>query len=374
MVKFDPKPNDTVTIANTLYTVQPHPKAPKMRYGVEGRRATVYQLKDLQGNPWALKVFKKRFQDPALVESVTLLRQFKSLKGMCAAERSVITPSQSIAQRHSNLEYAMLMPWVQGQTWNDVLLKAEQKQSQNIDSVMALRLCAAFLEVMKGLEQHGIAHTDIAPGNVVFEYDHGKIDIQLLDLEDLYKPGLPIPVHQNAGTTGYSHCSAETGAGFWRASGDRYAAAVLAAEILILANPKLSEKMSENGFFEGHQGSPISQSRYAEAESWLQMVAPQYAALFRQAWYEKDLEKCPSLTDLHTNILNDLNATVPAVIWKPMPPLPSAQSNLANTETTTSVQKNTTVVWERLIFVLHLSAVMLLLVFFCLGLVQQSFF
>ena len=102
-----------------------------------------------------------------------------------------------------------------------------------------------FLRVVAGLEELACAHTDISQGNVMVDYP---------ELSPALRPGEPYMSDAAApdgskGTFGYAHPSADDGVSLWGPSGDRYAAAILATEILVLADRGLASLATEEGFF-----------------------------------------------------------------------------------------------------------------------------
>lgn len=297
---FSPQPGDRVDLFGRTLTVQPHPANPSFAFSSEGQRATVYQLRAEDGREiLALKVFKKRYREPELAQGFGRLAKLRRLPGMRAAQREIISSSDPVLSLYPDLEYSMLMPWIQGKTWYDLLVSA-RKTGVHLDMTSAVRLCEQFLRVMGALEASGIAHTDISPGNVTIEMaDSG---VQLLDLEDAYIPGSPPPRFQNMGSAGYRHASAGQ-VSFWRPDGDRYSAAVLAAEMLVLSNPDLASDSTDEGYFIGDYRSDAANQRRSRAEPWLHSISPEFTQFFQQAWWAKDLSACPELKKLHTAIL-----------------------------------------------------------------------
>ena len=113
------EPGTTIHIEGKIYQVSEHPLAPGMPYGQEGRRAVVYQLLDEDGEKHALKVFKPRFRIPRMVAVSETLESYASLEGMQACKRIVLTGSRhpDLLREFPDLTYAVLMPWVEGSTW-----------------------------------------------------------------------------------------------------------------------------------------------------------------------------------------------------------------------------------------------------------------
>ena len=301
--KFDPGPNETILLKGETYLVLPHPSAIGTAFSAEGRRATVYGIsKKTSGDLYALKVFKTRYRTVSLVESARRLKQFENFEGMLAARRDTIDANESIVRTHPDLLYAMLMPWAGGLTWFDVLAEARDR-GPVLDSYTGLALCRRLLVVMSELENVGVSHTDISPGNVAVDPD--AIDVQLLDLEDLYVPGASPPKEQNKGSAGYNHPNADLGQSTWCKEGDRYATAVLACEMLLAADPMLSSRASDTGFFGGNRTSKSGCEMFEEAYPYLQTKSPTFAPLFNRAWNSKALSDCPTARDLLSAITRD---------------------------------------------------------------------
>jgi hypothetical protein len=299
--RFDPGIGEPLSLFGETFTFQPHPAAPAIRYSAEASRATVYQVASIKsGELFALKVFRQRFRDPGLVEVQKRLERLGSLPGLSAARRRVVLPSEPAASDFPELQFAMLMPWIQGTTWFDLLIAARDR-GYHLPLREAIRLCEQFLLIVRELEQRKAAHADISPGNVVV--DAARFQIELLDLEELYLPGVQPPVAPILGSTGYRHPSAAASGGAWREEGDRYASAVMAAEILVLANPALARLAADEGYFAEDRDSDLGRDRFARAEPWLHKVAPEFLEVFRQSWTAPSLAECPPLWKLHSALL-----------------------------------------------------------------------
>jgi len=293
--RFKPLPNETLVLKSRTYTIRPHPMAPNMPFAAEGRRAVVFNLQDGAGAKWALKVFKSKYRVSSLVDSAALVGNYQHLAGMIAARRTVIAPGDEAAVECPDLAYSTLMPWIEGNTWYDLLLNPAKFRSQ-YDHGASLRICGTFLKVMEGLEHAGITHTDIAPGNVMLNLT--TINVQLVGLEHIYVPGIPEPEIKNMGSSGYQHPKAEAGKGNWCADGDRYATAVMAAEMLLFANPDTESFSSDSGLFGGDRNTSTGTQRFNATFPYLQSVAPHFAELFRTAWMSETLDACPLASEL----------------------------------------------------------------------------
>jgi hypothetical protein len=315
---FDPMVGDVVRLFGDEYAVQEHPGALGLAFAAEAGRAIVYQVKDKQGRLWALKVFFPEYRSPQLLESHKHLRAVESYEGLMAASRRIVTPGEGDARTIRDLHYAVLMRWVPGRTWFDLMeMVGLGRVNPPIHTLpVARQLTSRFLKVMEQLESSGVAHTDISAGNVTVE--HGAKDTQLLDLEDMYLPRGPRPVVTTPGTPGYSHPNVKS---TWQPDGDRYATAVLSAELLLTSNEMLARHGSSSGYFTGHRKEGKAQERFTFAEPYLHEVAPGFCKLFVEAWMSDSLASCPRIRQLQEAARKDWSKVlVPTPVGDPVLP------------------------------------------------------
>src|SRR5690349_15265560 len=126
---FQAQVNQELNIDDVVYRIAEHPHAAGMPYGQEGRAATVYQLLTADGgDKLALKVFKPRYQVPAMVSLAKHLQAFTDLPGLQVCARQVITARRhmDLVRAYPNLAYSVLMPWIEGPTWMEVLLEQRE--------------------------------------------------------------------------------------------------------------------------------------------------------------------------------------------------------------------------------------------------------
>lgn len=299
---FNPRADEEISLLGERYRFMRHPSAQFMAYAAEGKRGTVYQVRSRSGVLYALKVFKSNFRNPALASQSRLGDTLQNLPGLRASNRRVITPNDPAVRDYAELQYAILMPWIAGYTWSDLLLLAEQS-GMWLDTHEAVRICMDFTKVLAALEQNGIAHTDVAPANVMIDRASCKVD--LLDLEDLYFPGAPPPAFVNGGVEGYRPRSVAAGETLWTPTADRYAGAILAAEILVLSHSDLAKQATAEGFFLSTEGSEPGDARYVMAKGYLKFFFPAFTAAFEKAWRAHSLADCPTLSDLSRAIAAD---------------------------------------------------------------------
>jgi hypothetical protein len=277
-----------------------HPAAPGIPYGQEGRAATVYRL-TTQGNSsvgYALKVFKPNYRVPALVALTQRLSPFATLPGLAVCRRSVLSPLRhaGLLRQHPDLTYAVLMPWVAGPTWTDVLV-----QGQLLRPEESLTLARGLAEVCVGMEEQGVAHCDLSGPNVLLPSravagtgaGPGRETVALVDVEQLYGPGLDRPNALPAGSPGYAHRAAASG--MWEAGADRFAGAVLLAEMLGWCSADVRAATWSESYFAPDDlqrpGRRYDLLREVLAGTWGQPVAE----LLDRAWASRNIQECPTL-------------------------------------------------------------------------------
>jgi serine/threonine protein kinase len=210
---------------------------------------------------------------------------------------------------HEDLDYAMVMPWIEGQTWFDFLQK---KERTTLNQSRLLAESTAW--VLYALEMNHLAHCDLSSGNVII--DPGVTDVHLVDVEDLYSPWLTPPPMVPAGTPGYQHH--EVGeSGQWRPTGDRFSGAVLMAEMLAWAHPEVREKAHGESYFAPDE-LQSSNERYETLLDVLEIYEPGFAAAFEEAWWSEALEHCPPLKTWYD--LMDVLPREPVENWAPIDP------------------------------------------------------
>jgi hypothetical protein len=143
--------------------------------------------------------------------------------GVCA--RLVITPERcrDLLARYPELRYAVLMTWVPGETWQELIARRVELGADQSRS-----FATSFARTLSEMEARSIAHCDLSGSNVLATLEPPAIG--LVDIEELYAPTLTRPERIPAGSAGYAHRLAQYG--LWQPDADRFAAAVLLAEML----------------------------------------------------------------------------------------------------------------------------------------------
>jgi len=293
-MSFRPTIHSKITITAGDYSFTEHPAAKGMPYGQTGRRATVYQVQDARGSFHALKVFTNAFRTAQTESGARRIAAFANLPGLQVCSRTVLTRQNvvSLLGQYPDLEYAVLMPWVQGQTWQEILLAR-----QPLTAEQSLALARSFASILATMEQNGIAHCDLSGPNVLV----AGATVALVDVEDLYAPGLEQPAKLPGGSAGYGHKTAA--GGLWRADADRFAGAVLLAEMLSWCDERVRRIAVGEQYFDVSE-LQTGCDRYqllsrSLKEKWGQAVA----ILLERAWYSPALSDCPMLAEWQTMLL-----------------------------------------------------------------------
>lgn len=270
------------------YRFTEHPAAPGMPYGQTGRRATVYQLQSDEGGLHALKVFTSAFRFPYVAESADKLRVFSGLPGLKVCQRLVLTPQRysSLIKQYPDLLYAALMPWAEGTTWQELMLTGHSLTTQQ-----SLALARELLTILTNMEAHGLAHCDLSGSNIMVQLQ--PLVITLVDVEDLFGSGLQRPDKPPGGSAGYAHKTAPRG--LWSAEADRFAGAVVLAEMLGWCDERIRKTAQGEHYFQ-----PEAMQQNTEAYSLMLRVLHErwgwrVAQLFETAWNSRSLKDCSSM-------------------------------------------------------------------------------
>jgi formylglycine-generating enzyme required for sulfatase activity/serine/threonine protein kinase len=321
---FRPSPGETLTIDGVPYQAAEHPAAPGMAYGQEGRQGIVFQFQAPDGALAALKLFKARYRAPALVTQAQQIAPFAAITGLEVCARRVFSPIRyaEVVRQYPDLSYAVLMPWVSGSTWLDVIL--DRRVLTPAQSLAFARSLALLLATM---EERGLAHCDLSAPNLLLPGlldPPGQPPVALVDVEQLFAPGLDRPAALPGGSAGYAHRTAP--AGLWSAHADRFAGAVLLAEILGWCDPQVRAVSGEESYFDPEEIQQPSQ-RYDLLRSQLaQQWGPGVAQLFQQAWESDDLAECPPFGEWLVALPDQVSLSVQPLPVAPTRPATSATS------------------------------------------------
>ncbi|MCI0399530.1 MAG: hypothetical protein L0322_31995 [Chloroflexi bacterium] len=288
---FQPQVNQELEIDGRRHRVMEHPMAPGLPYGQEGRMATVYKL-GAAGQFHALKVFKAIYRKPDIAKLSKQLFPFASLPGLGVCRRTVLDPQQyrKLVAEEADLAYAIVMPWVEGLTWMDVLTGDDELTPDQCRT-----LGERFARVLVGLEGAGIAHCDLSGANLLIDQVMDNPAFYLVDVEQLFGPGLSQPSLFLVGTPGYSH--QRDPRALWGPQADRFSGAIMLGEMLGWCDPAVRQHAWGETYFdpeEMHQGAERFEILYAALQRhWGREVA----GLFTEAWQSNNLTECAPFAD-----------------------------------------------------------------------------
>lgn len=310
---FRPAPNFQLTIRNRKFTVCEHPAAPGIAYGQSGRRALVYHLRDESGRYYALKVFNQTFRTVEIEQSAKNLQNYAKLPGLGVCQRLVLNDVQdaTLLQHYPDLRYAVLMPWVLGRTWQEVILMRIAFTPRE-----SFQFANGLVNILAGMERAGLAHCDLSGANVLLPglFNH-QPPVELVDVEEMYLPGAQQPARLPAGTPGYNHQTASSG--LWGGEADRFSGAVLVAEMLGWFDPQIrAAALTTPAGEAGEQFFPVSEMqtgcpRFDILRGRLETHwGAQIAVLFERAWHSAQLVDCPSFAEWQS-AFSALNSRLP---------------------------------------------------------------
>lgn len=298
---FQPARDTILTIDDTPYQFMPHPLFLDEVYALEGGEAVTYQVRDMQRNVLrALKVMLPSLRGEHIARAVAALTPYKHITGLVTADRLCLTKSRcaKLIAQYPDLEYAILMPWLSGRTWAGFML--DRVVATRYTPEQALGLAQATAHVLWNLEGYHLTHSDIAGGNIMIAPDIKRME--LLDIESLYVYGSPAPRLRSMGSPGYQHRHLDQ-RGQRRPEGDRFAGAILLAEMLSWWSPEVRAQTpnAAESLFQPHE-LQITGSyhpafpRLTAVRNALYTICPPILPLFDQAWTSPDLAQCPELS------------------------------------------------------------------------------
>ncbi len=301
---FKAEAHQGIIINGTSYEIAEHPAAPGMPYGQEGRQAIVYKIllksaiggKPGEGHSFALKVFKAHFRFPSLVSLTERLGRYATIPGLGVCKRTVLTPRNNpeILAAHPDLIYSIVMPWLDGPTWMEVLLDAVE-----LTRVMSLTIARSFADQLSFMEEFGTAHCDISGPNLILTalaeppVKTGPA-VALVDVEQMYGPNLDRPEMLPGGSPGYAHKTAPEG--LWGPSADRFAGAIIISEMLGWCDRRVREAAWGENFFDPGEMQKPGSARY---DILLKVIREHWGNnagnLLKRAWCSESLTECPTM-------------------------------------------------------------------------------
>lgn len=290
---FQLEANQDIELGGVTYRIAEHPAAPGTAYGQEGRQAIVYKLLASDHN-MALKVLKYQFRVPGMVGLSRRLASFASLPGLQVCKRTVLTHSNAaIIRDNLDLLYAVLMPWIEGPTWMEMVLYKEELLPEQ-----SLTLARSLAGVLAAMEQEGLAHCDLSGSNILlpmlapsFSEEAGQSAVALVDVEQMFGPDLRRPELVPGGSPGYAHKIAPEG--MWESDADRLSGALLLAEMLSWCDERVRNLAWGDSYFNPDEMQKDSERYHLLTKVLWERWGDNVERLFNQAWGSDTLADCP---------------------------------------------------------------------------------
>lgn len=297
-MSFQANVGDRLTFRGKSYRVSEHPASPGSAYAVQGRQSVVYQLIAVGAGVqarYALKVFEPRYRMPALVSVNDYFLTLAGVPGLSVCNRQIVnaTHDGDLLRQHPDLSYAVWMPWVDGLTWMETMLTGAELTAEE-----SLRLARALAQTLVRMEERGLAHCDLAGGNVILSASTANSPVsqpvELVDVEQFYAAQLPQPPEMAPPVAGYNY---RKGKARWRADADRFAGAIMLAEMLGWCDAEVRKLAWGEHYFdpkEMQQDTERYQTlRRVIRERWGKSAA----ALFKRAWRSETPAECPTFLE-----------------------------------------------------------------------------
>ncbi|MFO0607469.1 MAG: hypothetical protein U0324_30165 [Polyangiales bacterium] len=291
MPAFQPRPGSVITIdvrgGVERLRVLPHPQAPSFAFACEGGEGVVVQVeREGAGARYAFKVMKPASQRAELPVICGLLRSFAGGPGLRACERYCVCEADSPRTWAAApaLRYAMIIPWIEGPTWLDVLLS--RRPLPEASSTKAAR---SFANCMALLESVGASHGDIASGNVILTPD--SCEAQLIDVEHMHAPGFTRPSVCVLGTPGYNRVDRTDD--LWSPASDRMALGIMVCEMLAWRDAAAVAASEGGSYFSPDELGDERCDRFRLMLDVLGRLSPQLPPLLRAVWRSRRRAECP---------------------------------------------------------------------------------
>ena len=274
---FRPKVNETIRIDNKEFKFTEHPSIKGTPYIKVGMHSYIYQICDSDGKLFALKAFTLANRSAQIQEVSEKLMAYRNINGLEACERRVIVPTENaeLVIIHPELRYGVIMPWLEGETIEEL-----QKKGIALTLEQRYKAAARLLMTLLQMKANGIAHCNINSSNLIVEADKqtGEVAIHLTGLEGMFIPGMNTAEPILDDIEGEVHPDGWSGIR-WGGEADNYAGSMLLGRILS-GNTDLSKVDS------------TAQIKEELEREWGERIGK----LYERAVFGTTPDKCPSFT------------------------------------------------------------------------------
>lgn len=223
-----------------------HPRYENLAHREEGEQGEAYHLvQETHKREWILKKFKadRQLEHKHLVAIRSLVP--RGISCMAAAKRLILAPEDLKAgdDLYSSPELAqwlqdtVLMPSVPGKSWNEVIVEI-RKGVRTIPLFHRVGFAQSLANTVGALEDNGCAHRDLSQHNIFLDLQ--EYIVYLVDWDSLFHGSLSFHKSTPVGTEGYiapwvrDKYEKWDARKSWNRKGDRFALAILIAELLLV--------------------------------------------------------------------------------------------------------------------------------------------
>lgn len=291
MPAFQPRPGSVISLdvrgGYERLRVLPHPTAPSFAFACEGGEGIVVQVeREASRTRYAFKVMKPAHQRAELPSVCGHLRSFIGVPGLRACERYCVceVDSPQVWATSPMFRYAMIIPWIDGPTWLDVLLSRKPVSAEaSLKTARSLANCMALLESV------GASHGDIASGNLIVAPD--TCEIELIDVEHMHAPGFPRPSVCVLGTPGYNRVNSTEDV--WNSVSDRMAVGIMLSEMLAWRERSIAAASDGASYFAPDEIGDERCDRFRLMLQVLGSLSHQLPPLLTAVWRSRRRADCP---------------------------------------------------------------------------------
>ena len=245
-----------------------HPDNDKAPYCIEGTQGTAFHLVQQENNrEWVLKKFHDGME-PDRTYLVAIRSLLPKSIGCTAGTKRAVIGSDDLKLGnglYTEQEFAhwlqdtILMPKVRGVSWKDVTQEVRQG-NRAISQGHRLDFAKSLVDTVLLLEENGCAHRDLCQQNLFLDLQ--EYVVYLVDFDSLFHGSLYFHKNTPVGTEGYIAPWVADKQGkwdvrkSWHRKNDRFATAILIAELLLSdrESPSYYEGalFSQEMFFNAH--------------------------------------------------------------------------------------------------------------------------
>jgi serine/threonine protein kinase len=241
-----------------------------------------------------LKVFRGGdlvAQGAHLLQVSRELRQVSHDQAFAAANHICLQAGvdDDLLAEHPALEAAIVMPWIEGEVWADIV---QRREPMRLGSSLAL--AGELARALRLLEMRELAHCDLSSRNVIVGQTPGEID--LIDFDTLFSPHLDTYDNIVYFSPGYFRPGMQR----WGPMCDRFSGAILLVEMACWHDARVRETAESFSYFDPEDDlTGRDHPKYLRLRAVLADMHAGLAELLQAAWDADGLGDCPTFGQWH---------------------------------------------------------------------------